>query len=237
MSTYLLALPDGDQIPYLLERRPRKTVGMRITSDGLIVHAPRRISHSQLEELLLSKARWIRVKLEARQEQAVEPMQWKDGANLMLLGNDVTLSIRQGPRNRHAEYIAGILSITLPRTEDEAAIARKVLQWYRKQALTDFTRRLEILSARLGIPTPKLFLSNAQSRWGSCNSKKEVRLNWRLIQAPPHIINYVAAHELAHLKEMNHSAKFWAVVEKIYPDYKRAEKELKALSAQLHALD
>jgi hypothetical protein len=61
-------------------------------------------------------------------------------------------------------------------------------------------------------------------------------LNWRLLQAPPHIINYVVCHELAHLKEMNHSAKFWAVVASIYPDYKSAEKELKALSPQLHRI-
>ncbi|MDP3206923.1 MAG: M48 family metallopeptidase, partial [Methylotenera sp.] len=74
------------------------------------------------------------------------------------------------------------------------------------------------------------------SRWGSCNSKKEVRLNWRLLQAPPHIINYVVCHELAHLKEMNHSVRFWAVVASIYPDYKMAEKELKAWSPKLHQI-
>jgi predicted metal-dependent hydrolase len=236
MSAYLLALPDGEVIPYHLERRPRKTVGMRIGADGLIVHAPKRISQSQLEQLLLSKAGWIRSKLEARQEHAVEPMQWRDGASLMLLGNDVTLSVKQDARSRNVEYQAGILYVALPMPDDETAIARKVLQWYRKQAITDFSRRLELLSAKLGVPTPKLFLSNARSRWGSCNSKKEVRLNWRLIQAPPHIINYVTAHELAHLKQMNHSAKFWAVVESIFPDYKRAEKELKTLSAQLHQI-
>jgi predicted metal-dependent hydrolase len=236
VSAYLLALPDGDVIPYHLERRPRKTVGMRISAEGLIVHAPKRISQSQLEQLLLSKAGWIRSKLEAQQEHAVEPMQWRDGASLMLLGNDVTLSVKQDARSRNIEYQAGILYVSLPTPDDQTAIARKVLQWYRKQALADFSRRLELLSAKLGVPTPKLFLSNARSRWGSCNSKKEIRLNWRLIQAPPHIINYVTAHELAHLKQMNHSAKFWAVVESIFPEYKRAEKELKTLSAQLHQI-
>ncbi|MEO8417329.1 MAG: SprT family zinc-dependent metalloprotease [Methylophilaceae bacterium] len=237
MSAYVLELPDGDTIPYHLKRRPRKTVGMRISADGLIVHAPLRISQSQLEQLLLSKAGWIRNKLEARQEHAVEPMHWHDGAALMLLGNDVTLSIKQDARSRNVECLAGILYVALPTPDDQAVIARKVLQWYRKQAMTDFSRRLELLSAKLGVATPKLFLSNAQTRWGSCNSKKEVRLNWRLIQAPPHIINYVTAHELAHLKQMNHSAKFWAVVESIFPDYKKAEAELKTLSAQLHAMD
>ena len=237
MSEYLLELPDGDSIPYFLERRPRKTVGMRITSDGLVVHAPRRISHSQLEQLLLGKVRWIRGKLDARQDHAIKAIEWKDGAALMLLGNDITLSVRHDARSRNVEYMAGVLNIALPASGDEAATAHKVKQWYRKYALNDFSRRVEILAAKLGVPTPKLFLSNAKSRWGSCNSKKEVRLNWRLIQAPPHVINYVAAHELAHLKEMNHSAKFWATVGQIFPDYKKAEKELKALSAQLHSID
>lgn len=236
MSSYLLALPDGDPISYILERRPRKTVGMRITPDGLIVHAPRLISQSQLEQLLLSKARWIRSKLDARQNHAVRTIQWEDGATLMLLGNGITLSVRQDQRSRTVEYMAGMLNVALPTAGDEAAIAHKVKQWYRKYALNDFSRRVEILAAKLGVPTPKLFLSNAQSRWGSCNSKKEVRLNWRLIQAPPHIINYVVAHELAHLKEMNHSARFWTTVAQIFADYKKAEKELKAMSAQLHRI-
>lgn len=236
MSTYLLALPDGVAIPYHLERRSRKTVGMRISPDGLVVHAPRRISQSQLEHLLLTKADWIRKKLEAQQNNAIAPTQWQDGTSLLLLGNDITLSVRHDARNRAVEYLPGILQVALPTPEDATTIARKVLQWYRKEAMTDFGRRLEILSAKLGVPTPSLFLSNARSRWGSCNSRGEVRLNWRLLQAPPHIINYVICHELAHLKQMNHSAKFWAIVEKICPDYKRAEKELKGLSAQLHAM-
>lgn len=236
MSTYLLALPDGAAIPYHLERRSRKTVGMRISPDGLIVHAPKRISQSQLEHLLRTKADWIRKKLEALQNSAVAPTQWQDGTALLLLGNDITLSVKHDARNRALEYQPGILQVALPTPQDEASIARKVLQWYRRQALTDFGRRLEILSAKLGVPTPPLFLSNARTRWGSCNSRGEVRLNWRLLQAPPHIINYVICHELAHLKQMNHSAKFWALVEKICPDYKRAEKELKSLSAQLHAM-
>lgn len=236
MSTYLLALPDGDAIPYQLERRSRKTVGMRISPDGLVVHAPKRISHSQLEQLLLTKAGWIRKKLEAQQENLVAPIQWQDGTSLLLLGNDISLSVKHDARSRAVEYLPGVLQVALPVPEDATTIARKVLQWYRKQAMADFGRRLEILSAKLGVPVPPLFLSNARSRWGSCNSRGEVRLNWRLLQAPPHIINYVICHELAHLKQMNHSAKFWAIVEKICPDYKRAEKELKGLSAQLHAM-
>jgi predicted metal-dependent hydrolase len=236
MTEHLLALPDGAEIPYLLERRKRRTVGMRISPKGLVVHAPSRISLQQLNALLLSKANWIQAKLQAQAENSVEPFEWRDGDNLLWLGNEMLLNVRHDARSRVIVHEPGQLHVALPKPDDAAAVSRKVLLWYRKEAQADFARRLEILAARLGVKTPPLYLSNARSRWGSCNSRGEIRLNWRLIQAPPHIINYVICHELAHLKEMNHSAKFWAVVERLHPDYKRAEKELKAFSARLHAM-
>jgi len=236
MSRYVLTSPDGELIPYLLERRTRRTVGMRITTEGLLVHAPKRISQEQIEKLLLTKINWIVSKLRLHRENQVAPMAWRDGAKLWLLGNEITLNVRHDAKSRAVEHEAGLLHVALPDPEDETAVARKVLHWYRRQALNDFSRRLELLAAKLGVPAPRLFLSNANTRWGSCNSKSEIRLNWKLIQAPPHIINYVAAHELAHLKEMNHSARFWAVVESIFPEYKKAEKELKQLSSRLHAI-
>lgn len=234
MSTYALALPDGDTIQYQLERRPRKTIGMQISPQGLIVHAPNRITLSQLEQLLLSKANWIRNKLQALQESALAPFQWQDGAALRYLGQDIQLSLRHDAKNRAVEFDGARLYLALPNPDEDATVQRKVAQWYRKQALADFTRRLELLAAKLGVPKPPMFLSNARTRWGSCNSRGEIRLHWRLIQAPPHIIHYVVAHELAHLKEMNHSPKFWAWVEKLCPDYSTARQELKALSAHLH---
>jgi len=236
MSEHVLNLPSGETIPYQLERRARKTIGLRISEAGLVVHVPKRVSQSYLEALLLSKAHWIRQKLEARAANAVAPMKWEDGAQLHLLGNIVILNVKQDSKNRNVEYLPSILNVSLIDPTDQNAIARKVVVWYQKQALADFGRRIEILAAKLGVATPRLLLSNARSRWGSCNSKKEIRINWRLIQAPPHIINYVTAHELAHLKEMNHSAKFWATVESIFPEYKKAEKELKALSPLLHQI-
>lgn len=236
MSKYVLTSPTGDAIPYFLERRTRRTVGMRITSEGLMVRAPKRISQEQIEKLLLTKINWIISKLRLQQENNVTPMEWRDGATLWLLGNELTLFVRHDPKNRAVEHQPGFLHVALPMPEDRVAVSHKVQQWYRKQAMADFSRRLELLAAKLGVDTPRLFLSSAATRWGSCNSKSEIRLNWKLIQAPPHIINYVTAHELAHLKEMNHSAKFWAVVESIFPEYKKAEKELKQLAPRLHAI-
>ena len=234
--SHTLTLPSGNQLHYQLERRQRRTVGLKITADGLIVHAPKRISQTLLESLIAQKADWIQKKLSARNENKIPALQWLDGEQLLLLGNTITLALRHDERSRAVNHQPGLLALAMPNHDDESAVSRKVLQWYKKQALTDFARRLEIFSARLGVALPKLLISNARTRWGSCNSKKEVRLNWRLLQAPPHLINYVICHELAHLKEMNHSAKFWAVVASIYPDYKAAEKELKVWSPRLHVM-
>lgn len=234
--SHTLTLPSGDQLHYQLERRQRRTVGLKITATGLVVHAPKRISQPHLESLIVLKADWIRKKLQALTANQLPVLQWQHGEQLLLLGNNITLAIRHDSRSRAVDYTPGLLQLAMPNHLEPLPVARKVLQWYQKQALADFSRRLEILSAKLGVPTPALFLSNARSRWGSCNSKKEIRLNWRLLQAPPHIINYVICHELAHLKEMNHSSRFWAVVASICPDYKTAEKELKAWSPKLHVM-
>ncbi len=234
--SYAITLPSGDQLYYQLERRQRRTVGLKITENGLVIHAPKRISQSHLESIIVLKADWIRKKLETLIENKMPEMQWRHGETLLFMGNTVTLAVEHDIRSKAVEYEPGVLQLAMPNHHDQNLIARKVIQWYKKQALVDFTRRLEIFSSKLAVSFSSFNLSNAGSRWGSCNSRKEIRLNWRLLQAPPHIINYVVCHELAHLKEMNHSAKFWATVASIYPDYKLAEKELKALSANLHRI-
>jgi predicted metal-dependent hydrolase len=236
LKNQVLILQNGETIPYFLEHRARRTVGLKITADGLVVHAPKRIFAFQLNQILQQKSGWILNKLQARETNQVEKIEWVDGEHLLVFGQDIQLRVLENSTNKSPNFDANVLSLVTPEPNNHALISRKVIQWYKKQADLDFSRRLEILAAKLGVPTPPLTLSNAQSRWGSCNSRGEVRLNWRLLQAPPHIINYVICHELAHLKQMNHSAKFWAVVEQLFPDYKTAEKELKALSQQLHRM-
>ncbi|MES2580748.1 MAG: SprT family zinc-dependent metalloprotease [Pseudomonadota bacterium] len=236
MANQVLTLANGETISYLLEHRQRRTVGLKITADGLVVHAPKRIFAFQLNQILQEKSGWIINKLQVRAANQVDAINWDNGENLLYLGQDIQLSIVQNASNKALVFDANTLTLATPTPDNQTLIQRKVIQWYQKQAGLDFSRRLEILAAKLGVPTPPLTLSNAKSRWGSCNSRGEVRLNWRLLQAPPHIINYVICHELAHLKQMNHSAKFWAVVESLFPNYKMAEKELKTLSPQLHRM-
>lgn len=231
-----LSLPCGRHIEYTLKvSANRRTIGLRIDETGLTVHIPKRVAQHTVQRLLLDKADWISRKLGEWQDRP-QPMEWRDGTILHYLGQEIRLDLRQDTKNRAIAFDGARLAVALANPADIASLQRKVAQWYAKQARTDFTRRIELLAARLGVPTPPVFLSNARSRWGSCNSKGEIRLHWRLIQAPPHIIHYVVAHELAHLKEMNHSPQFWAWVEKLCPDYKTCRQSLKGLSARLHLM-
>ncbi len=231
-----LKLPNGEKIEYQIAHRDRRTIGLKITNDGLVVHAPKRIFDFQLQKILKQKADWIITKLEAKRKSYVPPISWSSHEVLQFLGNNITLVIADSATNKQAAFDQTHLRIALKVPNDHEMVKRKVIQWYKKQAMQDFGRRLAIFAAKLGVATPPLRLSNARSRWGSCSSRGDLRLSWRLLQAPPHIINYVICHELAHLKEMNHSAKFWAVVASIFPDYKKAEKALKAISPTLHRM-
>jgi predicted metal-dependent hydrolase len=236
MIDQLLQLPDGQTIPYQLDLRVRRTIGLKITAQGLVVHAPKRIAASQLQQVLLQKARWIQQKLALREVNQVSPMQWVDGEHLLFMGQDIVLTLQQHATNKAVVLQGNQLLVRSPQIDQPAFVARKVLQWFAQQALPDFTRRVELIAAQMGEKVTAVALSNARSRWGSCNSRKQIRLNWRLIQAPPHIIQYVICHEMAHLREMNHSARFYAVQASLFPNHEQAEKELKSLSAILHRM-
>lgn len=231
-----LQLPDGQTIPYQLDLRLRKTIGLKITANGLVVHAPKRISAAQLQQILLQKAGWIKQKLALRETNQVAPMQWKDGEPLLFMGQDIVLTLQHHATNKAVLLQGNQLLVRSPQIDQPAFVERKVLQWYAQQALPDFKRRVELVAAQMGEKITSVALSNAKSRWGSCNSRRQIRLNWRLIQAPPHIIQYVVCHEMAHLKEMNHSARFYAVQERLFPNHVQAEKELRALSPILHRM-
>lgn len=235
-SNQSLIIPNQPAIPYQLVRRARRTVGLKVTQAGLVVHVPQRLALSDIEAILFAKQLWIIDKLATKQRDQLPQIAWQTGEKLYFLGHQIMLDVTLSNTNKGVCISDNTLTIRQPNLADTALIVRKTIAWYKKEALKDFARRLEVFSVKLNLPTPKLLLSNAKSRWGSCNSRGEIRLNWRLIQAPPSVINYVVCHELAHLKEMNHSAKFWAIVEKLDPNYKQAEKDLKILSPKLYRI-
>lgn len=230
----------GREIPYILKvSARRRTIGMKVDRNGLTVHIPARMPRREIPDMLLKHAGWIEKKLDLLNERLAQdtpPIQWEHGATIHYLGRALTLQIQSG-KARSVPVLQGeSLCVWLPVPTDSTMMQRKVLGWLRTQAKVDFTRRIALGATHLGIAPPPLKLSSAATRWGSCNSRGEIRLNWRLIQAPPHIIHYVVAHELAHLKEMNHGPRFWAWVEKLCPDYLAVRKALKTISSELHRL-
>jgi predicted metal-dependent hydrolase len=116
------------------------------------------------------------------------------------------------------------------------AMRAPVMAWLAEEARTVFAARVAIFARLLDVPVPELKLSNARTQWGSCSAHGRVRLNWRLIHVPLSLVDYVVVHELAHLRELNHSRRFWALVESAYPGFRAARRELNRIEKQLPAL-
>lgn len=222
-------------ITYSLVRRNRKTFGLRINASGLTISAPLRIPQREIEAILQRKADWIIEKLDAWENSSSNHLEWRLHAVYWLLGEPYQLialsaQLQLVPQNSIKPDMVRPCSAESTSTQFSAQqLEHFVLAWYQQQATACMTDRLAFYAEKLGVGMPVFHLSNARSRWGSCNASGVIRLNWRLIQLPLALIDYVIAHELAHLFEMNHSQAFWEVVAKIYPEYRRAQRELKQI--------
>lgn len=221
------------EIVYKLIRRNRKTIGLRINRDGLTVSVPLQATLGNVEQALHNKAAWVIKNLDAWKEKKIIHPEWCLNATFWLLGNPYRLTLAESDKlqmvlqDDKTEQIQEISPQFVTLTSCQ--IEQFVMAWYRKQAMAHMSERIALYAGKLGVPSPKLRLSSARTRWGSCSSHGTVCLNWRLIQLPLPLLDYVVAHELSHLIEMNHSPAFWKVVERIYPDYRQAQMELKKI--------
>jgi predicted metal-dependent hydrolase len=208
----------------LVRRRGRRGVGLKVDETGLTVSAPSTMPLARIEALVRESERWVLRKIAEWSHRRVTPVEWIDGAPLPYLGGALVLRIAAGKRVR-AERVDGELRVTA-RDPGGAEVKRAVTRWYKVAAHEHLAERVGALSRAAGLPPPRFVLSGALARWGSCNSRREVRLAWRLVKARPELIDYVICHELAHLRQMNHSRAFWAEVERQCPDYRRLREEL-----------
>jgi len=222
-------------VGYRFRRARRRSIGIVIDDGGLRVAAPGHTPIAEVEAFIREKARWVLKKLSDWRAAPKPPVvTWSDGATISLLGQPVRIELVPGRRGIFLRDDR--LGIGLAARGAPAVVRRHGIAWLKQQARTLFTERLALYAAHLGVPAPALTLSNARTQWGVCREDGRVRLNWRLIHLPLHLIDYVVAHELSHLREMNHSARFWAVVGGLYPDYAAARAELRDCSHRLPIL-
>jgi predicted metal-dependent hydrolase len=230
-------------VAYALKRGRRSSIGFIVGPEGLSVSAPKWVGLGDIETALREKGPWILRKL-AEQQQRQRRLQaakvdWRDGTSIPFLGETVivVLDARAGVTkagavlNTDAEALPGVprltLHIGLPHTATPEQIRDVVQSWLQRQAKRVFEERCRHFAQQLGVRYTRLTLSSAQTRWGSAGADGAIRLNWRLIHFALSSIDYVVAHELAHLREMNHSPRFWDVVRSVMPDYERLRDTLK----------
>lgn len=229
-------------LEYWLRRSTRRSIGFMIDDEGLRVTAPKRVSIAEIDEAIHAKQHWILSKLKERRERRAArlekpPVEWIDGAKIPYLGSDISLRLLVGGRNR-ASYDADTRTLTMilvPGATEEL-LKERVKAWYQQEAKQLFVQRLDLYAERLGVRYSAFGLSSAGTRWGSCTAERKIRLNWKLIHFSLPLIDYVIAHELAHILEMNHSARFWNTVGLIYPEYEEARNLLRKRAQELPVL-
>lgn len=219
------ALLNGQAVHYTVHRSPgRRRISLSVDERGLRVGAPLRASLREIESLLQTHAHWVLRKLEFWADRRAPQRRWTDGETLSYLGLPLKLDVAPGVR-----------SVTLTPTHLQirspdlaaSAVSALAIHWLRAQAREHFHQRVAHFRAHVKHDPIAIRLSNARSRWGSCHVSGRISLNWRLIHMPQHLIDYVVVHELAHLREMNHSPRFWAVVGDVIPDYAARRREIR----------
>jgi predicted metal-dependent hydrolase len=230
---------DGHVVGYEFRRARRKTIGFSIATEGLVVSAPRWVPQGEVQAALQEKARWILKKLQEQDERArriaVRRIDWRDGTSIPFLGETVfvVLDPRATGSLLHTaiDTLPGMprltLHVGLPQLAEAAQIRDAVQVWLQRQARRVFEERCRHFAARLGVRVTRLSLSSATTRWGSASADGAIRLHWRLIHFALPTIDYVVAHELAHLRVMDHSPRFWDVVRSVIPDVERLREGLR----------
>lgn len=230
---------DGHLVAYEMRRARRRSIGFVVGPEGLSVSVPRWVGVKEVDSALQDKRGWILRKLREQRERALRlqsaRIDWRDGTELPFLGDTVILVLDARTTgamlDNGADGLPGVaqrlLRIGLPHTATPEQIRDAVQSWLQRQARRVFEERCAVFAQRLNVRVRRIALSSAATRWGSANADGSIRLNWRLVHFALPIIDYVVAHELAHLREMNHSPAFWDVVRSVLPDFEHSRVALR----------
>jgi len=231
-------------VPYVFKRVPRRRhVHIVVNDEGTIeVRAPWRSSLSKAREVLRENAEWVVRTLGGVQERLARRPRLVTGTLLPLLDESLRLDVRPeaqmdlfaGSRQRRSRVQRRGTVLRVDTASLGESELRGLLEgWYRREAAAHLSARIEHYVPRLGVRPSRVTIRGQRSRWGSCSGKGTVSLNWRLMMVPSALADYVVVHELCHLRHMNHSPQFWAMVGGAVPDYRERRRSLNARQGRL----
>lgn len=214
--------------PDLITRSNRRTLSLAVLKDGkIVIKAPLKMSMESINQFVFEKQKWIREKLsiiEHNNEKFQDIITYR---KFLLYGNQY--SIKLGDVKK-IEVVSSDMSIYIPRTTPEDKIIYKLKNWYKKTAKTVIEDRLKYISGLIKLAPNSIRISDSKGRWGACSSTGNISFNYRVIMLEPSIIDYVIVHELCHLVEMNHSKRFWNIVNSFMPSASKQKTKIKDYS-------
>lgn len=211
-------------VPLLVVRNPRaRRYLLRVQSDGTAqVTIPRGGSRSEADSFVERNRRWLEKQLEQLHSQPRLAATWHIGTEILLRGDLARIETGEGGKLR-----VGMETLAVTSSDMNVDLRPAIERRLRALASVELPIRVSELAALHGFVFQRVTVRNQRVRWGSCSRHGGISLNWRLIQLPPSVRDYIILHELAHLRQLNHSDKFWLEVESVCPDYREAERWLK----------
>lgn len=232
------AEPDADwlvaggrtvRLCFVRHRRARRYV-LRLRPDGSArVTIPRGGSRAEARRFAASNTGWLERQLLRQALAPRAPTTWAAGTEILFRGERVRLATVSNGHAGRVQFAGEVVPVADAAGDLRPAVERHL----RQMALRELPPRVLELAARHQLPVRRVTIRNQRSRWGSCSRRGTISLNWRLVQTPPSVRDYLVLHELAHLREMNHSRRFWDLVARLCPDYREAERWLKQHSRLL----
>lgn len=221
-------------IAEVIRTERRKTADIRVEDGAVSVVVPRDLPMERIDSLLKEKRKWIKEKIVLhRQAQPVSEKQFVSGEAFSYLGRNYRLKVEKGAF-QPVRLIAGRLVVTVPEGKDQPHMIRNALvRWYKRQAEQKLVEKVERYAPVVGVEPTGVGIKSFKSRWGSCTAKGRLEFNWRVMMAPNSVVDYVVIHELCHLKQHDHSADFWQIVERVMPSFLEKKAWLKQYEMSL----
>ncbi|WP_373020937.1 M48 family metallopeptidase [Thiomicrorhabdus sp.] len=248
----------GEHTLPIVKTARKKSIALKHTAEGVELHVPRHLSERALHKLLQHHSQWIARKVNTLQSRPLGGFKAQPGQTVLFHGeayglqfsehaladrgelNQPTKSRRRRPSTLPCRlqdgcfWVGGLSEGMQPESETvQAKIKLSIQQWFIEQSHAYIEPQLEIYARQIGVQAKSVTVKTYKSRWGSCYPDGRIQFNWKLMQAPSWVVDYVIVHELCHLVHANHSPDFWQLVERHYPQTPQAKRWIKQHGGQL----